>query len=127
MPRKVTVSLTSFALGGGRTAEQNREAACRFVDAAAASRPDLVCLAENFLHSGLPASAQPVLEPIDGPTVTALAERARRHRTYVCGSFCELRPDGTRANTAFLLDRSGRLVGRYDKAHPTIGEVDGRC
>jgi len=127
MARKVTVSLTSFSLGGGRSAALNREQACRYVDHAAASRPDLICLAENFLHSGLSAADVPVVEPVDGPTLTALAERARRHRTYVCGSFCQERPDGSRANTAFLLDRQGELVGQYDKVHPTIDEVVGRC
>lgn len=126
MPRKVKVTLTSFALGGGRTAAANREQACRYVDQAAASRPDLVCLAENFLHSGLPADDIPVLESADGPTLTALAACARRAHTYICGSFCEVRPDGRRANTAFLLDRRGELVGQYDKVHPTIGEIAGR-
>lgn len=127
MARNVTVSLTSFSLGGRRSAALNREQACRYVDQAAASRPDLVCLAENFLHSGLPSADVPVVEPIVGPTLTALAERARRHHTYVCGSFCQQRADGSRANTAFLLDRRGELVGQYDKVHPTVGEVIGRC
>jgi beta-ureidopropionase len=126
MARPVTISFTSFALGGGRTAAQNREQACRYVDNAAVDHPDLVCLAENFLHSGLPDADVPVFEAIDGPTISALAERARRHRTYVCGSFCQVRPDGSRANTAFLLDRRGEVVGQYDKVHPTMDEITDR-
>ena len=123
MARHVTVSFTSFALGGARTAAQNREQACRYVDNAAVDHPDLVCLAENFLHSGLPSSEVPVFEAIVGPTISALAECACRHRTYVCGSFCQVRPDGSRANTAFLLNRQGEVAGQYDKVHPTIGEI----
>jgi Carbon-nitrogen hydrolase len=35
-------------------------------------------------------------------------------------------PDGTYRNSSILLDRKGKVVGIYNKNHPTIGEMDGR-
>jgi|DewCreStandDraft_5_1066085.scaffolds.fasta_scaffold01784_19 beta-ureidopropionase len=123
MPRKVRVATTSFAFGSGRrTVEQNRADACALVEAAAAAGAELVCLAENFLHTGLPAEALPVVEPLPGPTFDALAAQARRHGVWIVAGFCVRTEAGLVENSAVVLDRAGRLAGRYAKVHPTIEE-----
>ncbi|MCX5516587.1 hypothetical protein C3941_25570 [Kaistia algarum] len=95
------------------------------VDAAGAMKADLVCLPETFKAAGLPASRiRELAEPLDGPSIRILAERARRHRMHiVAGLFAWI--DGEIHNVAVLIDRDGRLVGTYSKKHPTEGEIEG--
>jgi predicted amidohydrolase len=121
MPRKVRVATTSFFSPGARTATENRQAALAYVAAAGREGADLVCLPETLLQAGTPREARPIVEPIPGPTFDALAEAARASRTNVVAGLCELR-EGRHYNVAVAIDRDGRLVGRYEKIHPTIGE-----
>jgi len=94
-----------------RTLERLEQAACR--------RPDIVCLPEVFAGS--------VPEGVPGPTTERLSQWARTNSCYV---ICPMatRVDGHRFNSAVLLDRRGQIVGRYDKIHPTEGELEqGTC
>jgi N-carbamoylputrescine amidase len=63
------------------------------------------------------AAAFDLAEPVPGPTTEWLAERAREHEVVVVGSVFERRAPGIYHNTAVVLDRDGRLAGRYRKAH----------
>lgn len=56
-------------------------------------------------------------ETLDGPTVSAMARLAEKHRTYIV---CPIdRKDGDRRfNSAVLLDRRGRVAAVYDKLYP---------
>jgi predicted amidohydrolase len=56
-----------------------------------------------------------------GPTVTAMAVLARKHRTYIV---CPIdRKDGdARRNTAVLLDRDGQVATVYNKVYPWTPE-----
>ena len=60
-------------------------------------------------------------ETLSGPTVTAMAALAKKHRTYI---ICPIdRIDGShRFNTAVLLDRGGRVVTTYNKIFPWFPE-----
>ena len=87
------------------------------------ARPDLICLPEVFngRYSPRPTSAAQA-EPIDGPTITAIAAFAREKRCYVVAPIT-LDRGGTLFNTAVLLDRAGKVAGAYDKIHPTENEL----
>jgi hypothetical protein len=56
-------------------------------------------------------------EPLDGPTVTAVARLASRYHTYIV---CPIdRQEGSRRfNSAVLLDRQGQVVNIYNKLYP---------
>ncbi len=56
-------------------------------------------------------------EPLDGPTVSAMARLARKHRTYIV---CPIdRKQGSqRFNSVVLLDRTGKVVCIYNKIFP---------
>jgi predicted amidohydrolase len=83
-----------------------------WVDKEGARGADLIALPETF--RGQNNASQ---ETLDGPTVTALARVAEKHRTYIV---CPIdRKDGDRRlNSAVLLDRRGRIAGVYDKLYP---------
>lgn len=82
---------------------------------------DLVCLPENMNVDGVEGDHWKMLETIPGPTTQRLAEKARQYHMYICASIAE-RDGDVRYNTAVLLDREGRLVGKYRKTHLTTGE-----
>jgi predicted amidohydrolase len=84
------------------------------LDRAAAFKPDIACLPETFTR-GAP-------EALEGVTMTRLSAWAKKHACYViCPMIVR---DGDRIfNSAVLIDRNGKIVGRYDKIRPTEGEL----
>jgi len=64
-----------------------------------------------------------VVEPLSGPTITAMSELAKKHHCYiVCPIY---RADqGRRLNSAVLIDRTGAVVSVYDKIYPYWNEFD---
>ena len=97
--------------------EENMEAACRFIDEAAAKGAKLVAFPEVFNYIGNePREAENIP---DGPTIRLMAEKAREHGIWVhCGSIGEANPQGEKKyNTTVLLDPDGKEVARYRKMH----------
>jgi predicted amidohydrolase len=64
-------------------------------------------------------SVTEIAEDLDGPTVTAIAEKARQLGAYATAPV-PLRRDGRVFNCVVLLDRRGEVVGVYDKAFPVM-------
>jgi len=69
----------------------------------------------GFVKEGV----EDVAEDLDGPIVTAVAERARRYHTYATAPVL-LRRDGRVTNSVVILDRQGDPVGSYDKVYPVM-------
>jgi predicted amidohydrolase len=72
------------------------------------------------------ASAKELLPKAVKLTIERLGRAAARHNMYlvVCSDFTET--DGEIYNTAFLLGRDGKEIGRYHKVCPTWGEAGAR-
>jgi predicted amidohydrolase len=122
--RKATISLVSFpTLPREEPDRLNRtlENMGKHIAEAAALGSDLVAFPEiaNTLGSADPWR----FEPLDGPTITALSKRARRHSIYVVCPMGTLEK-GRRRNSSVLLGRDGGIVGVYHKNFPTHGELD---
>jgi hypothetical protein len=62
-------------------------------------------------------------EPLDGPTIHAIAEAARACRMYVVCPMDRLDDHGRRLNSAVLIDRQGQPAGVYDKHFPYWDEL----
>jgi predicted amidohydrolase len=89
------------------------------LDAASSCRPDIVCLPELFTDSDP--------ESVPGPMTERLALWAKAKSAYV---ICPIKTevDGRSYNSAVLIDRAGKVTGKYDKIHPTEGEMEtGTC
>ena len=56
-------------------------------------------------------------EAIPGPSTERLGALAKQHGVVIVGSLFERRAAGLYHNTAVVLERDGRLVGRYRKMH----------
>ncbi len=97
--------------------EANMEAACRYIDEAAAKGARIVAFPEVFNYIG--SEPREPEEIPDGPTISRMAEKAREHGIWIhCGSISEKNPDGEKNfNTTVLLDPNGREAARYRKLH----------
>ena len=125
MPRLARV--TSISYGGVPGGQDHNKRAIEtvsdLIDEAAHEKPDIVALPEvfNYLGSGLKYTEK--AERASGPTVSAMRQKARQHKTYmVCPIFERIGPRVY--NSAILIDRKGEIVGRYHKMFPTIGEIE---
>jgi len=98
---------------------RNVETAVRLVEEAADLGARLVALPENFAFMGPEAERIEGAEPIDGPTLGALREQARRRGIFVvAGSIAERVDDpGKTANTSVLVGDDGSIVAAYRKIH----------
>lgn len=110
------VRVTSISFAPGKTLAE----VSALVDQQGALGADLIILPETFMGQRADNAS---METLSGPTVTAIALLARKHKTYIV---CPIdRIDGDqRLNTAVLLDRSGALAGVYDKVFPYWSEFD---
>jgi N-carbamoylputrescine amidase len=103
--------------------EPNLRKAERLIDeAVAAHRPDLIVLPEFFnrLYFAQYRDYRYIdwAEREDGPTLTAIRNKARQHGTSIIATVYEESGPGVYYDTAFVIDPEGRTAGCYRKTHP---------
>jgi predicted amidohydrolase len=104
--------------------EANRGCVMGLLDLALGQKPDLVCLPEAYTTASVAYQGiEEVAETVPGPTTSAVSQRARMHRCYIICPVLTKR-DGKCWNSAIVFDRSGGIVGTYDKAHPVTSSSD---
>jgi beta-ureidopropionase len=114
--RVVTITTDRLEAGKGGLLEQTLlERTMERLNQAAAYRPDIACLPEMFTHSSP--------EAVPGPTTARLGEWARKHSCYLIAGMKTLSA-GRTYNSAVLLDRSGQVIGQFNKIHPTEKELE---
>src|SRR5919201_6143057 len=98
---------------------RNLDTAQRLVNEAADLGAKLVGLPENFAFMGRDEERIAGAETVDGPTVSALRDVARRRGIFVlAGSIAEkVDAPGKTANTSVLIGDSGELLAAYRKIH----------
>ena len=95
---------------------------------AAQQGAQVVCLQEIFHGPYFCAQQDPkwyaTAEPDNGPTITTMQEVARRHELVLVVPFFEKEFAGVFYNTAVVIERDGRVLGKYRKTHiPQVGPV----
>ncbi|HEX8166538.1 MAG TPA: nitrilase-related carbon-nitrogen hydrolase, partial [Beijerinckiaceae bacterium] len=117
--------------------DDSRQAVVRrmidLMDEAAAKGADLIVYPELALTTFFPrwhyedrAEADFWFErEMPSAATRPLFDRAVEHGMAMSFGYAELTPDGHRFNTSILIDRDGRIVGKYRKVHlPGHGEHD---
>jgi predicted amidohydrolase len=122
-PRKVRVVTTRIEEQRNGTLEGNMKAMADVLDQAGREKPDVILLTEFFTERGVKGSVHDRSEPIPGPLTDALAEKARQYNSYIIACMLEL-DGGKTYDTAVLIDRQGRIAGKYRKTHLPLAEVE---
>lgn len=94
------------------------------LDAIGPQDPDIVCLGEGITLVGSGETYVSVAEPVPGPTTEQLAEKARQYQMYLVAGLYE-REGSAVYNTAVLIDRQGKVVGKYRKVNLPREEIEG--
>jgi beta-ureidopropionase len=108
------VKVAAIAIGYGGNREAKLKLAIEHLHAAGQRGVDIACLPEEF--------AGTAAEPIPGPITNPVGNVARQYKMYVVCPIRELAADGKQYNTAVLIDRGGKAVGRYRKVFVYWGE-----
>jgi deaminated glutathione amidase len=118
------MALSNFLVGAVQMTStgdraKNLATALRLVNEAADLGAKLVGLPENFAFMGRDEERIAGAETLDGPTLSALREVARRRAVHVlAGSIAErVEAPGKTANTSALIADDGAIVAAYRKIH----------
>lgn len=115
------LSLIQMSSGAGDSAA-NVAKACDFIDLAARDRPDLIVTPEYFNTGYFPMYRDvrnyARAERDDGPSMRAVKDKARQHKTHIAATLIEEEALGLFFNTTMLVDPDGEIVGKYRKMHP---------
>jgi predicted amidohydrolase len=122
-PRRVTIAAINLKPRDTGSAEESVRRFIEVVDRIK-NPPDVVVLPEGITIVGTGKSFNDVAETIPGPTTDRLAAVARRRNTYIAAGIYE-REGPAIYNTAVLLNRSGKVVGKYRKVYLPREEIEG--
>ena len=110
---------------GTASSAESVEQFCRMVEEAGKDHCDIVCLGEGINMVGInrrPGYSD-IAEPVPGPTTKRLGELARNYGMYIVASLGE-RDSNAIYNAAVLIDRQGRVAGRYHKVYLPREEIE---
>ena len=96
----------------------------KLLDASLTQAVDVVLLPEGITVVGTGKTYNDVAEPVPGRTTERLGEYARRKKAWVVAGILE-REKQVVYNTAVLIDREGRVAGRYRKVYIPREEYEG--
>ncbi len=122
-PRRIRVA--TINLKPDRT-NSSAESVRQFIDAANSridGKVDLILFPEGITVVGTNKPYAEVAESIPGPATEKLAGLARKHAAWVAAGIYE-RDGNAIYNTAVLLDREGRVAGKYRKVYLPREEIE---
>ncbi len=120
--RLVKVATTRIAIPEPWSSfETNLGLISKMLDKVGEQRPDIVLFSENLNDRWVNLPVEKRAQPIPGPYTRMLSEKARKYGMYVATSMHE-DLNGALYNTGILIDRKGKLVGKYHKVHLALEE-----
>jgi len=123
-PRPVRVAALNYRPAKSASAEENVNRFLQAADQAVPGKADLLLLPEGVTLVGTGKTYAEVAEPVPGPTTARLGEYARRRNLWIAAGLYE-REGAAIYNTAVLLDRQGRVAGKYRKVYLPREEIEG--
>ncbi len=122
-PRPVRVATVNYRLNQSPGGPANAAILHKFTLDKLTQPTDLIVFGEGVTVVGSGRSYADVAEEADGPTAAELGKLARAKNSYVVAGIYE-RDGAVIYNTAILLDRQGKLVGKYRKVYLPREEVE---
>ena len=123
-PRPVTIAAVKFQPRDTGTPAEAVRQYIEVIDKTVRGKTDVIVLGETITWAGTRGSFVDVAEPVPGPTTAHLAEAARKRSTYIVAGLVE-REGPALYNTAVLIDRGGRIAGKYRKVNLPFAEAEG--
>jgi N-carbamoylputrescine amidase len=119
LPQKFTAGLIQIALE--KNVNLNLKKACDWVDKAAKSDAQVICLPELFRTQYFCQKEDidyfNLAETIPGPSTDAIGKIAKQNKVVVIVPVFEKRAPGIYHNTAVVIDTEGNIAGLYRKMH----------
>jgi predicted amidohydrolase len=106
-----------------QTLAENLKDWLKIVDKAGALNPDVILLSEAVYERGVGLSGKKLGEKIPGTLTNAMAKKAVKYNSYIVFSMFERVDEKTVYNTAVLIDRKGKIIGKYHKIHVPDDEI----
>jgi predicted amidohydrolase len=122
-PRNVTIASINERPSQMKSREDSVAEFVSTIERVVPAHVDLILLPEGITVVGTRLHYADVAESIPGPTTERLGEVARAHKAYVVAGIYE-REGNLTYNTAVLLDRSGKVAGKYRKVHLPREEME---
>ncbi|MEK7406105.1 MAG: carbon-nitrogen hydrolase family protein [Acidobacteriota bacterium] len=123
-PRQVTVAALNFRPGKTSGATESVSRFLEVIEKAVPGKADLILLGEGITVVGTGKKYAEVAETVPGPTTARLGEVAQKRNAYVAAGIYE-REGAAIYNTAVLIDRRGRVAGKYRKVYLPREEIEG--
>ena len=124
LPRKVKLATVYLKPRNSKSPQDNLEQFASLTKQAADQKADIVCLPEAITLVGTNLNYVSASEPIPGKSTEYLGNIARQYNLYIVAGLLE--KDGNVVyNTAVLIDRKGKLAGKYRKISLPREEIDG--
>lgn len=121
--RNVTIATVKFHPEHTHSAEENVREFAELIERSVPEKTDVIVLPEGMTVAGTGKSDADVSESVPGPTTEKLAELARRKNAYIVAGIYEREAPAV-YNTAVLIDRTGRLIGKYRKVYLPREEIE---
>ncbi|GAB4059308.1 carbon-nitrogen hydrolase family protein [Catellatospora paridis] len=112
------VRVAAVQLAASQDVDANLAACLRLIDEAATRGAQLIVLPEFCNHLSYyadRAQAHRIATRPGDPFLTAVAERARKHKAYVKINVTHAHPDGRTGGTNFMFGPDGTVLGQCDK------------
>ena len=123
-PREVRVASLNLMPQKTGSAEASVAEFVKGIAKSVPAKTDLIVLPEGITVVGTGKKYADVAETIPGPTTKTLGAVARERKSYIAAGIYE-REGQAIYNTAVLIDREGRVAGRYRKVYIPREEIEG--
>jgi predicted amidohydrolase len=123
-PRPVRIAAINLRPERTGSAQESVNRFIAAIQEAVPGKTDIILLPEGITVVGTGKKYVDVAETVPGETTERLGQVARRRSSYIVAGIYE-REGHTVYNTAVLLDREGRVAGKYRKVYLPISEIEG--
>jgi predicted amidohydrolase len=122
-PRRITVATINLRPDRTGSAAESVRQFIETIEKTVPPNADLILLPEGVTVVGTGKSYPEVAESIPGPTTESLGEVARKHNAWIAAGIYE-REGSVVYNTSVLIDRAGKVAGKYRKVYLPREELE---